>query len=317
MSAYDLALSLQEKITEHVTDVLPFSDDEYASIRNSLLKLSELKPLIPNYLIKNRTVRQLNSFFRSSFQHYQQRRDFIQESFADLLNHLEFDSDHLHHSHSQNIIFISYAAKDKAVAGRLKKVLDSFGLPSFLAHEDIEVSDIWQTKILEEIVTCKIFICLLSKNFVESHFCLQETGIAASRKNVNIIPLSLDGQIPTGFIQKFQSTKINPDLPAIGDVMPALLLNSRNIGIDLALKLLLKIRGYRAAEELCALLMPYFRFLNKDQIKKLILACKTNEQVYDARQCASNFLPLLMKEFANEIDEDTKNFFVSQIIRYS
>jgi adenine-specific DNA methylase len=37
-------------------------------------------------------------------------------------------------------IFISYQTADKAVAGKIKKILSDYGMVSFLAHEDIEIS---------------------------------------------------------------------------------------------------------------------------------------------------------------------------------
>lgn len=39
--------------------------------------------------------------------------------------------------------FISYQTADKQIAGRIKELLESIGITSFLAHEDIDVSEEW------------------------------------------------------------------------------------------------------------------------------------------------------------------------------
>jgi hypothetical protein len=46
--------------------------------------------------------------------------------------------------------FISYQTEDKQIAGRIKSLLETIGVKSFLAHEDIDVSEEWRIKILEE-----------------------------------------------------------------------------------------------------------------------------------------------------------------------
>ena len=101
--------------------------------------------------------------------------------------------------------FISYQTKDKWVAGKLKKILGEYGIDTFLAHEDINVSEEWRVKILEELTKADIFICILSKNFLQSFWCLQESGIAAFRSDLTVIPISIDGTIPVGFIGNIQS----------------------------------------------------------------------------------------------------------------
>ena len=80
--------------------------------------------------------------------------------------------------------FISYQTSDKVIAGRVKNVLLTVRIDSFLAHEDIHVSEEWRLKILEEISKADIFIPLLSKNYHESPWCVQEAGIAAFRNDI-------------------------------------------------------------------------------------------------------------------------------------
>lgn len=108
-------------------------------------------------------------------------------------------------------VFISYQTRDRHVAAGIQSMLTEHGVASFIAHEDIEVSISWQDKILEELGKADIFICLLSRHYSQSPWCVQESGIARFR-NIHIIPLSLDGSIPEGFIASVQSKRINAKL---------------------------------------------------------------------------------------------------------
>ncbi len=49
----------------------------------------------------------------------------------------------------------------------------------------------------------------------------QESGIAAFRK-MTIVPLSIDGSIPQGFISQFQATKLDPNTPDIRALLPGI-----------------------------------------------------------------------------------------------
>ncbi len=76
-----------------------------------------------------------------------------------------------------------------------------------MAHEHIQVSEEWRLRILKELTVCDIFICILSQAYLASPWCVQESGISAIRDGMTIIPLSLDGTIPPGFISNIQATK--------------------------------------------------------------------------------------------------------------
>ena len=84
-------------------------------------------------------------------------------------------------------------------------------MEAFVAHDDIEVSEERQLRIREELSRCHLFVPLLSKNFLESQWTLQEVGIIASLADVKIAPLSIDGVLPFGFISHFQSSRIRSD----------------------------------------------------------------------------------------------------------
>ena len=77
--------------------------------------------------------------------------------------------------------FLSYATADKAAAARLKTELEQGLIATFMAHEDISVSETWRVRLLRELRSSDLFVCLLSVNYLGSHWCMQEAGIAAYR----------------------------------------------------------------------------------------------------------------------------------------
>lgn len=107
--------------------------------------------------------------------------------------------------------FISYSTVNKQIAGQVKKILEDHSVDSFLAHEDIGVSQKWKDRIVEELEACHIFVPLLSKEFIRSEWAMQEIGFAFSRSNILIIPLSMDKIVPLGFISHIQGKPIGLD----------------------------------------------------------------------------------------------------------
>jgi nucleoside 2-deoxyribosyltransferase len=101
-------------------------------------------------------------------------------------------------------VFISHADKERKVAGRLKRGLENIGLNAFVAHDDIVGGTDWNPALIERIEKCDIFVALISEAYRKADFTDQEAGIAFAMKKP-IIPISLDGTMPYGFIKKFQA----------------------------------------------------------------------------------------------------------------
>jgi hypothetical protein len=104
--------------------------------------------------------------------------------------------------------FLSYNSKDKVLAGHIKERLEYFGISVFLAHSDIEGGERWEREIIDKIRTCDAVMALLTPKFRKSKWTDHEAGmgIGASRY---IIPLSVDGIKPYGFIARYQALKLN------------------------------------------------------------------------------------------------------------
>ncbi|MBI4547090.1 MAG: toll/interleukin-1 receptor domain-containing protein [Ignavibacteriae bacterium] len=212
--------------------------------------------------------------------------------------------------------FVSYQTDDKHVAGTIKKILESVGIKSFLAHEDIEVSEEWRVKILKEIGKADIFVCILSNSYLKSHWCIQESGIAAFRKDITVIPLSIDGTVPQAFLGNIQSAKINPDTLGIKDLIPGFLRRDITKGLSILVKVIGSSGNYRGAEENFALIIPYLDKLTQSQGKSLLEASIKNSQVHDAGRCANEYIPQVLKLFGHTLDPQDRQFLEKTCRRY-
>jgi hypothetical protein len=103
-------------------------------------------------------------------------------------------------------IFVSYSSEDKKIVGSLKDSLEKIGFEVFLAHEDIKPGLEWPDEIVRNLKSCHIFVPFLTKNFGNSEWTDQETGMAFADGKL-IISLQVDVP-PYGFIGKKQGLKI-------------------------------------------------------------------------------------------------------------
>ena len=204
--------------------------------------------------------------------------------------------------------FISYQTADKLVAGEIKDILESVGITSFLAHEDIGVSEEWRIKILDEIGAADLFVSVLSNNYYSSPWCIQESGIAAYRNNLTIIPLSIDGSIPKGLFANIQSTKIEPGKISITDLLPGLIKFDFNQAVDEIIEMIGESGSFRGAEANFEMILPHLDGLTPDQNKRLLEHAARNNQIHHAGLCATEYLPPLIDKHGHLLDSETKEF---------
>lgn len=192
--------------------------------------------------------------------------------------------------------FISYQTADKQVAGKLKEILSKYNIDSFLAHEDIDVSEEWQKEIFKYLKKSNIFICILSKNYLESNYCIQESGIAAI-KNMTIISLSLDDTNPPGFISKYQGEKVKFEKLSIEDIIPGLLKYGKNEGIRVIIELLGNSSTFREAEHNFEYILPVLDELTDKQADNLLDKILYNGQIKGAYKCSSDYIPRVLQKY--------------------
>jgi hypothetical protein len=200
--------------------------------------------------------------------------------------------------------FISYSTRDKEHGAAVKAVLDKIGVESFLAHDDILVSEEWKNRILAELKTCEIFVPVLSEAFKGSDWCGQEVGVVAERgSDVLLIPLSIDRTEPYGFISHIQCHHVpgsgidpHPIMDAVGRKWPSVV-------IEALLKRVAGAASFRAAEALVAPLVPYFEQMTKEQASTFAQMAIDNAQIWDAQLCRQNYLPLFLERNRTNIPE--------------
>lgn len=187
--------------------------------------------------------------------------------------------------------FISYSTKDKRFGAAVKSVFDEIGIESFLAHDDLHVSEEWKIRILSELKSCKIFVPLLSKAFKKSDWCNQETGLIVNRRGVLVIPLSIDGTIPYGFIAAIQGKRIPENNDYFALLIEPIIVRFPHAILPKLIERLAGATSFRNAEALMLPLVSHFDEFSNAEIESFVDACMGNKQIWDAADCKMRYIP--------------------------
>ena len=201
--------------------------------------------------------------------------------------------------------FVSYSHKDRQYGRQAKDVLSQVGIDAFLAHEDLEVSEEWQRRILKELSLCDLFVPLLSRNFLESKWAPQEAGFIASRPKVVSAPLSIDETTPHGFFSHVQGNRI----PSKGITRELLVEPLAKRFPRTILPALIRIAGeagnYRYAEQTMRPLVPHFSRFTAEEAQALAEAAVDNGQICAAELCRDEYLPEFIRVQGSNIETET------------
>lgn len=179
-------------------------------------------------------------------------------------------------------VFLSHADEDKIVARRIADALEKYQVKTFVAHDDIDAGDDWETTLINKIRECDLFVALLSENFHNANYTDHEVGIARGL-NRPIIPIRIDNTSPYGFMSKFQAKKIPADVireDEIADLvhsMSTVTEKGRSI-IDNLIKEFANVGSYDQANEISITLFTYTKF-SKEQINDIVYAYINNGQI--------------------------------------
>ena len=214
------------------------------------------------------------------------------------------------------LAFLSYQTSEKIIAGNIQNILSRFGIKSFMAHEDIDISVEWQDEILKNIKNADIFIALLSKAYLGSVFCVQESGMAVLREDVlRIIPISLDGTVSPGFMGHIQSRVVKG-----GDykklLLSAISLYKPEIIIGFLTRDLENSTDFRGAEARFAVLKEYLHLATDPEILKILNISFKNAQISHASLCARNYLPSLLASHGHLMAEADQEALADRIAEY-
>lgn len=192
------------------------------------------------------------------------------------------------------LVFLSYQTKDKLIAGKVAAFFESIGIKTFLAHENIKVTQKWEEAILDNLSKMDIFVAIVSNNYCDSDYCLQESGVAMLRANdITIAPLSLDGTVPPGFMSHIQAAKID-DKTIDRSVLFSIIANHDiGVAIDHLIDRLSESKSYAEAERRFEMLSPYLAQADKAQIIKILKAAASNSQIWACWSCQPSLRSML------------------------
>jgi hypothetical protein len=213
----------------------------------------------------------------------------------------------------QVVAFISYSHVDKRYAGQTRSVLAEVGIEAFLAHEDLEISAEWRTRIIEELARCDLFVPLLSSNFLASKWAPQEVGYIISRPNVVIVPISIDGTIPFGFMSHVQSRPISSDGVTRELLVEPLVKRFPRKIVPGLIRTVGEAPNFRGAEARMRPLVPLFGLFTADEAQALAEAAVGNGQVWSAHRCRTEYLPEFIRLQGHNIAPDTLHALHYQI----
>lgn len=98
--------------------------------------------------------------------------------------------------------FISHLAKDKEKASKIQHYLMRKGVSAFVAHEDIEPAQDWQSSAETALKTMDYLVALMTPGFSASIWTNQEIGYALGLGKL-VIAVRI-GDDPPGFLARFQ-----------------------------------------------------------------------------------------------------------------
>lgn len=194
--------------------------------------------------------------------------------------------------------FISYSAKEVVWAQRVKNFLDSIGIDSFVANDDLRVASSWKDSIVEELRNRELVIPLLSRAFKESDWCSQEIGIAYIQ-NKKFIPISLDRTKPYGFLNHIQTRFANDCNPTVtvAEGLMELFANAQGF-----IHLANTSGNFKHSGEVFEHMKPFFDKFSKAEVNEIIKAAIANAQVWSAGQCQTKYIPSLLASRKSDIE---------------
>lgn len=180
-------------------------------------------------------------------------------------------------------VFISHKAEDRNLASAMKAQLEVYGIKGFVAHEDIEVTSMWELEIEKSLRECDAFIYIATDVANASTWCQQEIGWALGR-GIPMLGVSC-GSMPIGFFGNRQACRRpGPNMSLAAKELVSIVLENESLSprlIDSVIGQLCNARSYDSASR-CADLIEKSAVISNEQAKMIEKAIHTNDQVADS-----------------------------------
>lgn len=170
-------------------------------------------------------------------------------------------------------VFLSHKAEHKIETAKIQEELATYGIASFVAHNDIEPTREWQDEIENALHTMDVLVALMTEEFQQSNWTDQEIGFALGRKK-QVIAVRM-GTDPYGFIGRYQAVTATWDNATDG-IVKALMKHERMI--DIYIELMRKCNSFARGNKLAEYL-PYIESVTDTQAKEMVKIFHNNNQV--------------------------------------
>lgn len=212
--------------------------------------------------------------------------------------------------------FLSHRVEFKKEAEALKLILKQYGISCFVSHTSIKPTQEWRKEIERALWSMDVFGALLTDNFRDSEWTDQEVGFALCRR-VPVIPISINGNDPHGFMGKNQKLPASfDDIQQMAKDIFSIVMENPIIGDklrDLTMHAFIKSDSFDSSIYFVKNVLPYFISLNRQQIELLKKGFQENNQI---NKCSAvrKYLPKVLKDITqleffideNELAEVTK-----------
>ncbi len=199
-------------------------------------------------------------------------------------------------------VFLSHKVEFKVQTAKLQKALASYGVSSFVAHEDIHPTEKWIREIERALFSMDALVALLSKNFSDGDWTDQEAGVAIGRK-VPLIAMRL-GRDPYGFMGQWQGVSgCSWDRPEemamkILDILHKKLYDKARL-FEAALSVYASSESFEGSAWAIENLLSKFKSLTSDQVSRVMESYQANSQNKHSFRGRDLLSPLL-KEWTEE-----------------
>lgn len=160
-----------------------YDDKEYALLRTKLISNHQLKDLVPDFIKINLTPREFFYYVQGLYGHYKGRTAFITKEMNKMIYYLESDASYENSPNNnakQYDVFISHSSKDKKLALILVAFLVKIGIEKrnifFTSLTETGVNKSIRKDVRDALKTSKFFFIILSSNYLNSIYCLNEEG---------------------------------------------------------------------------------------------------------------------------------------------
>lgn len=204
--------------------------------------------------------------------------------------------------------FISHVSDHREFAHRLKAALGRYDIAAFVAHDDIQPMQEWESEIVRALDSMDLLVALITPEFGNSDWTDQEVGFALGRK-VLVLPVGA-GKNPYGLLSKYQAIPANVEVAEIATEIFKSALGTSDLAeraVDSYIESLRKSYSFANSNRL-ADYMPRIAAISPEQETALVDVFNTNVQVAAAWDIKEQILVLLQLTRSNtyEITEQGK-----------